>query len=80
MITIKDFKYQVPKSVKPGAKVTVMNMDRVVHSVTADTSTSVFDVDADPGVPASFTAPTKPGTYTFHCTYHGNMHGTLVVT
>jgi plastocyanin len=27
----------------------------------------------------TFTAPNKPGTYPFHCTYHSNMHGVLVV-
>ncbi len=79
MITIKDFKYQAPESVKPGAKVMVVNNDKVAHTVTADTSNSVFDVNIDADGNASFTAPTKPGTYKFHCIYHGNMHGTLVV-
>jgi len=23
--------------------------------------------------------PNEPGTYTFHCTYHPSMHGTLTV-
>jgi hypothetical protein len=26
-----------------------------------------------------FTAPMKPGSYPFHCAYHSNMHGVLVV-
>lgn len=80
VISIKDYKYQVPKSVKPGAKVMVTNMDQVAHTVTADTSDSVFNLNIDAGGSASFTAPTKPGTYKFHCIYHGNMHGTLVVS
>jgi plastocyanin len=32
-----------------------------------------------PGKKTVLTAPTTPGTYKYHCTYHGNMHGTLVV-
>ncbi|WP_349254685.1 cupredoxin domain-containing protein [Mycobacterium sp.] len=24
-------------------------------------------------------APTTPGTYPFHCRYHANMHGSLIV-
>jgi plastocyanin len=25
------------------------------------------------------TAPSQPGEYPFHCSYHPNMHGTLIV-
>ncbi len=76
---MKDFAYEVPVSVAPGAKVMVANADKVAHTVTADSGGDVFDVNIDAGGTASFTAPTKPGTYEFHCIYHGNMHGTLVV-
>lgn len=78
VIHISTFMYETPASVSPGATVTVMNMDGEAHTVTAD-SGSVFDVKADPGTSVTFTAPTKPGTYAFHCTYHSNMHGMLVV-
>jgi plastocyanin len=27
----------------------------------------------------TFTAPIKPGTYPYHCNFHGNMKGTLTV-
>lgn len=80
VITVKDFAYQVPATVPAGSTVMVMNLDRVAHTVTADTSGSLFDVNIDAGGSASFTAPTTPGTYSFHCVYHGNMHGTLVVS
>jgi plastocyanin len=80
VITVKDFAYQVPTTVAAGATVMVTNTDRVAHTVTADTSGSLFDVNIDAGGSASFTAPTQPGTYEFHCIYHGNMHGTLVVS
>jgi plastocyanin len=78
VIHISKFAYQTPASVSPGAKVTVMNMDGEAHTVTADTG-SAFDSKIDPGASSTFTAPMKPGTYAFHCTYHGNMHGMLVV-
>jgi len=78
VIHISKFSYETPASVSPGATVTVMNMDGEAHTVTAD-SGSAFDVKADPGTSVTFTAPMKPGTYAFHCTYHSNMHGMLVV-
>lgn len=78
VIHISKFAYEIPASVAPGATVTVMNMDGEAHTVTAD-SGSAFDTKIDPGASSTFTAPTKPGSYAFHCTYHGNMHGTLVV-
>jgi plastocyanin len=78
-ITIKDFAYGDPISVSPGATVTVTNMDTAEHTVTADQG-SAFDVEVKgSGGTATFTAPSQPGTYTFHCTYHPNMHGTLTV-
>lgn len=55
-----------------------MNMDGEAHTVTADTG-SAFDDKATAGAVTTFTAPSKPGSYPFHCTYHSNMHGVLVV-
>lgn len=79
VVTIKNFAYEVPASVQPGAMVKVTNSDQVAHTVTADQSDSLFNVTVDPGGSATFAAPSKPGSYKFHCTYHSNMHGTLVV-
>ena len=78
MIHISGFKYTVPPSVAPGATVSVMNMDGENHTVTAD-SGNAFDVKANAGSTVTFTAPKAPGSYPFHCTYHSNMHGVLVV-
>jgi plastocyanin len=75
-IMIKDFAFTTPASVSPGATVTVHNMDGLAHTVTADDGS--FDSPAPAGN-SSFTAPTKPGSYPFHCTIHPEMHGTLVV-
>lgn len=77
-IVIKDFKYKVPKSVAPGAKITVKNEDTAAHTATAD-GKGDFDVKLDAGGTGTFTAPTKPGTYKIKCSYHPNMSGTLVV-
>lgn len=78
MIHISSFKYAAPPTVAPGATVSVMNMDGENHTVTAD-SGNAFDVRAIAGTTVTFTAPNKPGTYPFHCAYHSNMHGVLVV-
>jgi plastocyanin len=78
MIHIDNYRYTVPASVSPGEKVSVMNMDGEAHTVTAD-SGAAFDDMATAGTITTFTAPTKPGSYPFHCAFHANMHGVLVV-
>lgn len=77
-ISIADMTFTSPAAVPPGATITVTNSDGVEHSVTAD-SGNAFDVDVDGKGTATFTAPTKPGTYAYHCTYHPTMHGQLIV-
>lgn len=78
-ISIKDFAYGDPITVPPGALVTVTNADSAEHTVTADQG-GAFDVEVkENGGTATFTAPSQPGTYAFHCTYHPNMHGMLTV-
>lgn len=79
VVTIKDFAFTVPATVAAGATVQVKNDDGEAHTVTAD-SGGAFDTKVDGKGTASFTAPATPGRYPFHCTYHGNMHGVLVVT
>jgi plastocyanin len=77
VISIADFAYTVPASVAPGAKITIKNADTQAHTVTS--KDGGFDVKVDPKGSATMTAPSKPGTYTFVCTFHANMTGTLVV-
>jgi plastocyanin len=67
-----------PITVTGGAQVSVKNDDSVEHSVTSDTA-GKFDMDVEGNEQGSFTAPTEPGEYAFHCTYHPSMHGTLIV-
>ncbi|WP_182347029.1 cupredoxin domain-containing protein [Tomitella gaofuii] len=77
-ITIADFAYGTPVTVVPGGTVTVINNDDVPHTVTSD-GPGVFDVNIGPGDTVTFAAPTESGSYDFHCSYHPNMHGSLVV-
>lgn len=79
VITIKDYKYSGPSSVKAGTKITIKNEDSVAHTVTAD-SAGGFDTKVDGSGTATFTAPSQAGSYAFHCTYHSNMQGTLKIS
>ena len=78
VITITNFAYQGPDSVSPGSTVTVKNEDSQAHTVTSDQA-GLFDAVVPAGGTVVFTAPTTAGSYAYHCTYHSNMHGTLVV-
>jgi plastocyanin len=78
MITIKNFTFSGPSTVTPGASVMVTNQDNEAHTLTADTA-GAFNIKIDPGKTVTFTAPTKPGNYPYHCDFHSNMHGTLTV-
>jgi plastocyanin len=77
-ITIKNFAYTMPASVSPGETISVHNQDSTAHTVTADSGTA-FNVTVPASGTATFTAPTQPDSYPFHCTYHANMHATLTV-
>lgn len=77
-ITISGFRFTAPDSVAPGAKITVRNADSAPHTVTATTG-KAFDAQVGGGETATFTAPSKPGSYAFFCSVHPNMKGTLVV-
>ena len=77
-ISIADMKFSAPLTVTPGATVTVVNSDSVEHTVTADAG-NAFNAEVGDNGTATFTAPTQPGTYAYHCTYHPLMHGQLIV-
>lgn len=76
-IHIKAFAYSGPDTVPAGASVNVMNMDTEAHTLTADDGS--FEAVVKAGTSVTFTAPAKPGSYSYHCAYHSNMHGTLTV-
>lgn len=76
-LSIRGFAFDpTPLTVAPGATIDVRNSDSATHDVTADLFKSG---DVDQGKTVSFKAPTKPGTYSYVCSYHSNMHGTLIV-
>jgi plastocyanin len=78
-ITIKAFRY-TSQQVAPGTTITVRNLDDTDHTVTSDISGQFKAADVKSGTPTTFTAPTKPGSYAFHCDFHPSMHGSLTVT
>jgi plastocyanin len=77
-ITITANSFGEPITVPPGAQITIKNDDPAEHSVTSDTA-GKFDVHVDGTQQGTLTAPTEPGEYAFHCTYHPSMQGTLIV-
>lgn len=67
--------------VKIGDTVTWTNKDSVRHNVTADTISSNAPNGPLIGQDEKYSFQfTKAGTYTFHCTPHPYMHGTVIVT
>jgi plastocyanin len=79
-MTIASFQYDpTPLTVAPGAKIPVTNNDGPEHTVTSDVTGLFVADDIGHGKTITFTAPSKPGKYTFHCEYHSSMHGTLIV-
>jgi plastocyanin len=78
-VTIKDFKFSPETlSVKVGDKVTFKNSDGQPHTATSDNSGD-FDAGAvDPGSSKVVTFD-KAGTFTYHCSFHPFMHGTIEV-
>jgi len=65
-------------TVKAGATVTWTNMGAVVHTVTADDG-KTFDSGVMRRKSTFKFAPKSPGRFTYHCTYHRWMKGTLIV-
>ena len=77
-LQIKDFEYH-PKTttVKVGTRITWTDKDSTNHTVTADDNS--FDVgNISAGASGSHTFA-KAGTFAYHCTYHPNMHGRVIV-
>lgn len=81
-VTISNFAY-APKTikVKVGTKVTWTNNDSVGHDVAADKPSADAPSSEllNKGESYSFTFK-KAGTYSYHCTPHPYMRGTVIVT
>jgi plastocyanin len=81
-IAIKNFAFD-PSSltVKSGTVVKWINQDGASHAIMSDTGSTVA-FSSDPlssGASYSFTF-TQPGTYSYHCSIHPSMKGTIIVT
>lgn len=79
-VTIQNFAFHPANfTASPGATITVINKDQVVHTLTADNR--AFNTgDVTDGVPVSFTAPTQPGRYPFRDLLRSFMTGVLTVS
>jgi plastocyanin len=80
-ITIQNFSFGAPLTVRPGATIKVVNIDRPAHDVASDDQAGFRLPLLNHGESATFTAPSQPGTYKFSCTVHAQMReiGTLIV-
>lgn len=67
-------------TVKVGTTVTWLNTTQAPHTSTSDATPALWDsTPINPGGAFTFTF-TRAGTYSYHCSIHPNMHGTIVVT
>lgn len=77
-ITMKDLKFDpVSLTVKPGAKIEIINADNARHDLTDKKDIDSGDIEGLKN--GSVTAPTAAGEYPYKCTYHFGMEGTLIV-
>jgi predicted lipoprotein with Yx(FWY)xxD motif len=77
-VTIKDFAFNPdPLEISVGTTVTWTNEDTVPHTATGNGNTFTTPT-INQGQSESVTF-TKAGTYEYHCEFHANMHGTIVV-
>lgn len=79
-LTVKDFAFSpATLTVRPGEKIEVVNQDSEAHTVTS-TEGKTFDTGSIPGGgSATLTSPSDTGRYSFDCTFHPSMKGTLIV-
>jgi plastocyanin len=79
VVTIVDFAFEpATLEVSAGATVSWTNSGQVVHTVTADNG-AFNSGEMSPGATVTGAFDT-PGTFTYHCSIHPNMTGTLIVT
>jgi plastocyanin len=81
-VVIKNFAFDPSQlTVKTGTVVKWTNQDGAPHTIVSDTgSPAAFSSDSlSSGASYTFTF-TQPGTYTYHCSIHPSMKGTIMVT
>ena len=68
-------------TVKKGDAVSWVNNDATPHTVTADQSSINAPASGSIGFNQTYVFTfSTPGTYIYHCQFHANMTGTVVVT
>ncbi len=65
--------------IKAGGTISFTNKDSAKHSITSDDGKSFDSGLIAKDQTKTVKAPTEPGTYTFHCSLHPSMKGTLIV-
>jgi plastocyanin len=80
-IVIKNFMFApMSVTVAPGATVTVRNEDTVTHTLTAKSDPKLFSTgNIAAGQSVTFKAPNTAGSYSYICSIHQYMTGTIVV-
>jgi len=67
-------------TISSGATITWTNYDYVAHTVTATSGPAAFADSGPIAASASYSLVlTLPGTYTYKCSIHASMTGTIVV-
>lgn len=77
-ISIAGMSFPATSTVKVGSTVTWTNNDAMAHTVTSDDGTSFSSGTIGLGKSFSYTAKST-GSFAYHCNFHSNMKGTLVV-
>lgn len=80
-ITIEKFAFNpATLTVKPGSSVTWTNRDGVDHTIVTDSGSPVQFKSENLANGASFSFTfAQPGTYTYRCSIHPSMKGTVLV-
>lgn len=78
-IEIANFAFSPPSvTVKAGTIVTFTNKDSTEHTATSD-SEGVFDTGTLAQGQSMKVVMSKVGTFTYHCSFHAFMHGSIKV-
>ncbi len=77
-VDISGMAFPTTTTVKMGTTVVWNNKDAMAHTVTSDDGSSFSSGNLASGASFSYLAKTA-GSFPYHCNYHANMHGTLVV-
>ena len=77
-VDISGMAFPATTTVKVGTTVVWNNKDAMAHTVTSDDGSTFSSGNLASGASFSYQAKTA-GSFPYHCNYHSNMHGTLVV-